>query len=99
MMQVLSVLRCDYTPDGAAGTMHRIPSQPCGEGVHVRLVVVSLFAVALIYPMMLFFERRRQSAAPHGQTGASTPPPCLGWPPPRLAAPPRRQARILLSAR
>ena len=63
MMQVLSVLRCDYSAGGDVATMHRLPSQLCWQGEHIRFVFVGIVVLAVIYPMMILFERRRQSAA------------------------------------
>ena len=63
MMQVLSVLHCDYSAGGDTATMHRLPSQLCWQGEHIRFVFVGIVVLAVIYPMMILFERRRQSAA------------------------------------
>ena len=49
--------------DGNAGYMERVPSQPCWEGRHWLFAGASVITIALLYPVMIHFERKRQSAA------------------------------------
>ena len=63
LMNMLSVLNCEYDLDGNNGYMKRMPSQPCWEGRHWLFAGASVVTVALLYPVMIHFERKRQSAA------------------------------------
>ena len=50
-------------PGGNAGYMERMPSQPCWQGRHWLFAGASVVTIALLYPVMIHFERKRQSAA------------------------------------
>ena len=63
LMNMLSVLNCEYDELGHAGNMTRMPSQPCWEGEHWLFASASVVTLALLYPVMIHFERKRQSAA------------------------------------
>merc|ERR550514_2106269 len=60
---MLSVLDCEYDTDGMVGVMERMPSQRCWEGRHWLFAGASVVTIALLYPVMIHFERKRQSAA------------------------------------
>ena len=63
LMNMLSVLNCEYDADGVSGFMGRMPSQPCWEGRHWLFAGASVVTIAMLYPVMIHFERKRQSAA------------------------------------
>ena len=63
LMNMLSVLNCQYDASGMSGTMDRMPEQPCWEGKHWFFAVVSVVTIGVLYPVMIHFERKRQSAA------------------------------------
>jgi uncharacterized membrane protein YgcG len=43
--------------------MERMPEQPCWEGRHWLFAIASVVTIGLLYPVMIYFERKRQSAA------------------------------------
>lgn len=63
LMNMLSVLNCAYDTDGQQGYLVRMPSQNCWQGKHWLFAGASVVTLALLYPVMIHFERKRQSAA------------------------------------
>jgi len=63
LMNMLSVLNCQYDEGGQSGHLVRMPSQGCWEGKHWLFAGASVVMLAVLYPVMIIFERKRQSAA------------------------------------
>ena len=63
LMNMLTVLNCEYDGTGNVGVMQRMPTQPCWQGRHWIYALASVFTIMVLYPVMLHFERKRQSAA------------------------------------
>ena len=63
LMNMLSTLHCIYPGSGAVGYMQRMPTQQCWAGRHWVFVSMAFVSMGLLYPAMVYFERKRQSAA------------------------------------
>jgi hypothetical protein len=62
LMNMLSVLNCQYDSLGRSGHMVRMPTVACWEGKHWHFAGASVVTLAVLYPVMIHFERKRQSA-------------------------------------
>ncbi|KAL1523489.1 hypothetical protein AB1Y20_018427 [Prymnesium parvum] len=63
VMNIFASLHCTYDSAGEAGTMQRMPSQACWHGRHWHFVLVAVPILLVIYPLMIYFERKRLSGA------------------------------------
>ena len=43
--------------------MQRLPTQQCWAGMHWNMVAIALSTLIVLYPVMVFFERKRRAAA------------------------------------
>ena len=75
VMNMLSVLLCTeagslpvgIVPEALrladAQVMQRLPTQQCWAGMHWNMVAIALSTLIVLYPVMVFFERKRRAAA------------------------------------
>ena len=75
VMNMLSVLICTEAASLPKGTvpellrladaqvMQRLPTQQCWAGAHWNMVAIALSTLIVLYPVMVFFERKRRAAA------------------------------------
>ena len=77
VMNMLSTLHCTYDSDGQNGHMQRMPEQACWHGRHWHFVLVAVPILLVIYPLMIYFERKARDAG-HSHTHGHRIP-CRDW--------------------
>lgn len=57
-MNMLGTFNCAYNDQGEEGVLAQMPSQPCWQGKHWNYVLVSVPILFVMYPLMIYFERK-----------------------------------------
>jgi hypothetical protein len=63
LVNMLSTLLCAYEPGDSLGYMERMPGQRCWHGRHWFYVSIAIVNLAVLFPVMVHFERKQRSAA------------------------------------
>jgi len=63
LVNMLSTLLCMYPPGDSFGYMERMPSQRCWHGRHWCYISIAIINLAVLFPVMVHFERKQRSAA------------------------------------